>query len=558
MPISFGTITYIANGQAITDTVLNTPSVALESRTTEIKRNSEYEQSKEAYSTAAKVILSPTLEEGVLPKIRVFTEIKKDGTANDIARRYYRVELTKCQFSVFPAAEHGGRYIVSAANLSEYFSDGITQDVLSNNLAVPGDGVYLKVPARLYGGADNLSSYPDTVYPDTANSSTSNHYITADQSLAGNLVKLPPRVKIEVLGIAVSTLETALETLDAFGAGTDTTAITISGTNEVSVTNGGVAHTLSLNGVQGSRSSITKMYNNTGGTGVIFEVLSSTAPIFTIETTPIDATDLSIKLYKSQGDVYVGENTVSLDSASTYTVSAASLDSQYSYIPLVRLTETELIVGGRHINLVRNYVKPQSNSNTVGELVDLHGAPIEWIDPAFIEESKYVDIPLLNPALPPKQKITVRGLVPKVGDKLTGAFGRDLGFQSLLLAAGSSSKSIVLNELRLYTGEEVVCVTPNLTYEVSVHVGVKAAGVYTYLYFTSPFGTAIDLPFTALGKWGSEVTLNKEDSAAVTSHAVPSTYTPEDALIHIEVSAKGAGNGITAGALVAELDFFIK
>jgi len=371
MPITYATptITAIQDGDAITAAILNGPSVSLSARTDEILRSSNYDDFVRDYTTSNLVKLTPTLE-GVDPTVTFKTNVKSiDGTPTGTYRRYYSVALNGAALSIYAEASTGSRYVIPGSSFSSYFSDS-SANVLSKHLVSPGDGIYLKVPLKNTGDDDaSVSNYPDLVSPKNETESLTNQYVATPQANLPELIKLPELTEITLLG---ETKEDLIALIDANFA--SVSQISIDATNDaLSITND-VPETLTLrlNGVQGAICEVTHIRNSTSGTDCILTVVASTGPIFrNIDTNnPTPMAGLTLSIFNGAAEQDTATSTP-LNSATGYLIVPKTLDRNYRYIPLVRLTESSMEVGDTSFNLVANY----DYTNGDVPLLNLNGAP---------------------------------------------------------------------------------------------------------------------------------------------------------------------------------------
>ena len=202
MSITYATtnITAIEDGDAISAAVLNGPSVSLSTRTDEILRSSNYDGFIREYTSNCLVKLTPTLE-GVDPTVTLKTTVQSvDGSPTGTFRRYYSVALSGSALSIYSESSVGGRYVVPGSSFSSYFSDS-SENVLSNYLVTPGDGIYLKAPLRNTGTTESATNYPDLIAPKNEAQSSTNQYVTTTGvANLPQLVKLPMLTEITLLG----------------------------------------------------------------------------------------------------------------------------------------------------------------------------------------------------------------------------------------------------------------------------------------------------------------------------------------------------------------------
>ena len=558
MAITYSTVDYISNGQAINATNLNAPSVSLENRTTEIKRESDHTLFKADHGEENTVVVLPTTNTTTPSLLKIVSELKRNGPANtDTLVRYYRVELTEATLSIFNKATLGGRIFVKSSTIASFFSDDSAYDVLSRNLSVPGDGIYLKVPLRLYGGSDNLVGYPDTKYPDTEANSLGRTYLDTNSNTASasSLVKLPLRNKIEILGLSTTALKTAWETTDAFGDGNTYTVSIDSSSNKFDIDLNGSARTLSLLGIQGSRSTIAFIYDNTGGTGVVIETTTDTSPIYT-QSTSIATTGLSFTLYN--GNTSSGANITSLASSTTYNITPPDLEAQYSYIPLIRLTETSILVGDKEIDLRRIYLQDNLAQATSYELTDLYGAPIEAIEASWLEATKSHEVNLSLPNKLPDHKVTIRGhaLYESSTNSIKLDLSRDPTFLAMIYK--NRGNTLMLAESRLTCIADISSAGALVDLDIICYVLVKDNNaISNKLYFTDSDVNPTVIPASALSSVGSKAILGRVHASAISSITLPQAFSFSECELIVKVTSTASNTPITGGSFNVEIDFMV-
>lgn len=380
MPITYTDITYIQNGQAINAANLNAPSVDLASRTVEVKRDADQSRFSEVHTNDSEVVLvSSSPEES---SIVVRTQLKEDGSADSNLVKYYLPEFNNIKFSIYSKAVHGGRYIIDGADVGSLFSDSIdaSNNVLSTALSVPGDGVYAKIPLKHTGEEELLTNYPDLVYPKTKAQSLGAGYL----STAGTaqLVKLPELVLMDFLssqqGENVSTFTSRLQT--QFAADIASISVVQDGALQI-LDSSGDTLTLKVTGTQeGAECIVTHLLERTDGEpGFIAKFSRASAPIYIEHNTRISTANIGVSLLRDSVELATSLVPISGGSYSGYFILPELLDPNYSYTPLVRLTENSLLVGNRSIPLG---IRQLPN----GETVNKHGDPILGVPPSFSAE----------------------------------------------------------------------------------------------------------------------------------------------------------------------------
>jgi len=406
MPITYTDITYIQNGQAINAANLNAPSVDLASRTVEVKRDADQSRFSEVHTNDSEVVLvSSSPEES---SIVVRTQLKEDGSADSNLVKYYLPEFNNIKFSIYSKAVHGGRYVIDGADVGSLFSDSIdaNNNVLSTALTVPGDGIYAKIPLRHTGEAESLTNYPDLVYPKTKAQSLGAGYL----SIAGSaqLVKLPELVLMDFLSAQVGEdVSTFTSRLEVQFADIDSISVGEGGALQILDSNGD-SLTLKVTGTQeGADCIVTHLLERTDGEpGFIAKFSRASAPIYIEHNTRIPATSIGVSLFRDSVELATSLVPISGGSYSGYFILPELLDPNYSYIPLVRLTENSLLVGDKSIPLG---IRQLPN----GETVNKHGDPIYGVPPEFsAEETASYSINILTDSRVDQEykgKHTIRG-----------------------------------------------------------------------------------------------------------------------------------------------------
>lgn len=560
MPINYATteITAIANGNAITADILNGPSVSLATRTVEIQRNSNYDNFIRDYSTNALVKLTPTLEDNIEPSVRLETRVKGDtGEDTGSIRRYFKASLTGAALSVYADAEAGGRYIVSGDILSGFFSDTAGEEVLSNRLVTPGDGVYLKAPLRHIAGADEsaTTNFPDLVSPQNSTESLGNNYAL---SVNGNtdsrkitqhdLIKLPMLNEITLINASrdslLSSLINELNTLSTATADADTGALTLQ-------TGAGDTLTLRLTGVHNTRCEVTHMVDS--GSNCILTVVPATGPIFrhTDEANALDHSSLNFEIY-SLAVMQDNPTSTPLSAVTGYLINPKQLEEGYAYIPLLRLTETTLEIGDKSFNLVANYDFTAGNI----PLNSLNGAPA-GAAPITAEAGTYVqDIKLLDIPKPDFRSGIHTFRLPT--PTLVASGGSDILYTSV-----SNSTDIRLKHIldKVQGGSRLTLVSAryvpvhNITSTANnanllFNVGVNTDANSDNLSFTAPLG-AIASSSASYIDYGSTLEIYHQPGSGTTIHDVNVSE------ITIIAYLGEAGQDMLSGTFSVEIDLLV-
>lgn len=386
MSISYNDITYIQNGQAITAANLNAPSQGLEARTVEIKRDSDQSRFDKVHTIDSEVVLVSS--NSAQSSITVRSQLKEDGTADANLIKYYLPELNNLHFSIYSKYVHGGRYIIPGANIGALYSDSInsTNQVLSTALSVPGDGIYAKIPLRHTGQEENLNNYPDLVYPKTKDQSVGDSYLTlhtATPTQTPEVVKLPELVFLDVLstsaGENVATFLSRLTT--QYSVEIDSATVDSEGALTILDPNGN-ALALKIEGLkEGSECVVSHLNERSDGEpGLVIRFTRASSPIYIEHDQRVAITGLSTALFLNNVQQGISSLTpFSQGSYSGYFVLPKMLDPDYSYVPLIRLTENSLLVADKVIPLT---ARTLSN----GVLINEYGDPIYGVPPELAQE----------------------------------------------------------------------------------------------------------------------------------------------------------------------------
>lgn len=555
MPITYATtsITAIANGDAITADILNAPSVSLATRTVEIKRNADYDNFSRGYTSDSLVKLTPTLQ-AAASTLTVTTQTKSDEGENaGDRRRYYSASLTGAALSVYSKALPGGRYVVSSAKLSSFFSDSVKANlnILSNYLVTPGDGVYLKVPLRNVSVGENLSNYPDGVAPKTMAQALDNGYLTstgpAYVSADANLVKLPSLTKVTILGITAADLLSGINSSQFFGDNgiSITATLNSEGDLAIEVDSDSSPLTLRLGGIHKSWSVVTNLV--TSGSDCIATVIAESGPIFrhTDESTPL-ATGLVCGLYDATDTLFNLEDATLLNGKS-HLIKPADLDPRFSYVPIIRLTETTLEVGDKSISLIANY----DELNSQVQLLDLHGAPISGIPTT--DSTKDLEVDLLDKEPPLSLgKHTIRLSTPTVTAPLLIQSVSDTNnlLVHKLKSKVASGNTLSLHAVRYYPISGIT--TEGSLDNLELKVAVLTTGLTPSKLMLGSF-SSVTLPAAAIVDYGSTIELLPESSGApvVVGNA---------SLTGLSIAAwivESAAANVTAGKFYVEVDLVL-
>lgn len=561
MPITFASdnITAINNGEPITATILNGPSVDLKTRTDEVKRNSEYENFLAAHTEGCLVKLVPTAEE-VGASVELQTEVLSDEETAPQYNRYYRVSLSGAALSVYSKAVPGGRYIVQGSHLASFFGDSVdnTNYVLSHNLVTPGDGVYLKVPLRNTGSDDEALYYPDKALPYTEGESLSTGYLLdpnpASLSANTHLVKLPMLTEITLVGGTTAGIVASLKTELTTELGATGDIVVDGTTNALAIDDhGGNTLTLRLNGVQGSRCTVTHIRDNADASAAILTVARGTSPIYRhlgVASTTLDAAGLSFGLYNDttqQGSD--ATNWITVDSVGTYKIEPVALDPGFAYIPLVRLTESSLEVGDRAFSLVNNYA---IGANTV-PLIDLHAPPIGALSLVSDVGIKTHKVDIIDPEPPLSSGLyTVRLPKPAVaGGKLTSTLNNtnSLLLLKLLAKIADGNMSLVLGGVRYKPISNIATTGATADIVLSVKVGYTDTE-----YLSVSANTQVSAPTGSLYTYASSLEAYAEER----DYECTASATADQLVVTVELWADTTSTkAMTGGDFYAEVDLIL-
>jgi hypothetical protein len=564
MPITYNptTITQIANGQAITATNLNAPSVDLQTRTVEIQNDTKYQEYLDSHSTDAVVKVVPHLDSNTESKLIITSRIKDDGSTSNKLRSY-TMYMSGASLSVYAKAVPGSRFIIPGTAFSSFFSDSSNLAVKSSDLFVPGDGIYLKVPTKQFRSSDSEVSYQENYLPQTIARSTGNTYLTDQVTTAiaqADLVKLPRRTLIEIIqsGLTATTFINSINVASSFVSGTTYTASINATTNVLSIEKGGTpGYLLRVVGVQKARCTIEKVYNNTAGTGIVLEVTGATSPIYTA----LDATSgasLTLAMYQSDDSTAAGTNNTIITDASTYTVAPKDLDVGYMYLPLVRLTETTMEVGDRSFSLVRGAAQDGAAADNVFNIPDFHGAPIEYQHSAWTEGTKGLVHNLIsNTKEGIKGQVSIQGIFSPSSNVFSADFSRTEQYQSFI--RNLTSGSVVYFQKATFKVIDTIVTASSPS-------ALVFTAVSTFRDHNSTFLSTGELAITETitdknyRGYGSEIELvpSGPDAAESFTKGTQSNDTPTNKSTCIATIAATGGGNITAGSVVVTLDFFVE
>lgn len=517
MAITYGTITYIENGQAITADVLNSPSVDLEARTDEIKRDSDYTAFKSSYVDNAKVVL--VAADGSPASVTAKCQLSEDI-------RYYSAELDNVYFSVYSDYLPGGRYTVSSSDLSDYFGDGIDGDitVYSRALVAPGDGVYAKIPLRNTGSEEP----PSTVYPDQVRGLSEaqlDPQVFLEASTSPELVKLPANTRIDLLSTSSITANSLVEVIrEQFSSDIASFTLYSDGSFLIMDANG-ILLDIFIEGMPNSAEcQISRIVDHEDTGRILIDLVPSTMPLFPKLDSRAPTTSLSIKLVRSSGEPVTSSVPMTLFD-SGYFIDNPELDIDFAYLPLVRLTESSLLVGNREINLHR-YVTP------MGTVANSYGAPVEALPEGSGNGVSTNTIPLLQVLQPAAD---YKGLHRVILNRVTNSNSQlsvssNLGDPVLnrLIASVTQGDTLIVKRVTINALSDLTFETPEGDLIVTLSADLGASNTSTNLNYTTvsqlpvgagdsyelEVGTEINVPSGGLVTDSPSVTLAIEDTDA--------------------------------------------
>ena len=555
MAINYSSVTYITDGQAITATNLNAPSVDLATRSVEVQRNSLYEDFLENYSNSVKVRLTPLISSSQdSSNIEIFSNLKQESSNNYIS---YTFALTDAVISVYSDKFPGSRYLVQGSEIASHFSNsnpGATT-LHSPGLFVPGDGIYLKRPTKYITSVSDTGSFAEDVLPSTEAASTGRTYVETDQALTNSIVKLPLRNKVSFTSSGhsdVSAFLTALAGAQWGGSTITNLAASVDGQNSITIAAGSDTYTLYVTGLHNTLSQVSKVYMEGGS--LVLEVTESTSPIYH-QTAATACTTIGLQLYDETNFMYIANTTVIPQNSAQFSIGTVDLDNGYMYIQLARLTETSLIVGHREFSLLRNYISNNSAYSSTSELNNIHGAPIEDYDTNGVDASKSYKVDLRSELPIPKGKVTLGKRSTIVADKLRCDFSRDP--QLLRLLEFNRGSTLNLLEIRVTVLTQVTTASSPASFRVGNYVKAKnnSNTVVNNLFFGDTNSVSyVTIPSDSLTTALNEISVTSVLGTAfnVLSSALVTSKT--DCVI--EISETG-GIVIDTGEVYVELDLLI-
>jgi hypothetical protein len=379
MSIQFVDVTYIQNGQQITADTLNAPSVDLESRTTEIKRQSDYDLFSSKHAGGCTVSL--VAEDPASASITVTSQLRNDGNTPANLIKYFIPALNNISFSLFARNTHGSRYIIPGSDLADIFADGVGDNsVRATALSVPGDGIYAKIPLRFTGDTENLSNYPDEVYPKTRAQSVGTQYLS--EAPSATLVKLPEITTMDL--VSTTSGENAASFIARVQSefSDDIGTIQLDSLGALSIEDSN-ANTLSLRisgTLENARCIVSHVLDREDGEpGVVLRFTRTSAPIYVNHDSRYSVAGLSAVLTKAD-NTEVSSSAVVSSYDSGYFLLPNTLDPEYAYVPLVKLLDNSIRIADIVIPLM-----PSTLDN--GLAVNIYGDPISGVDPGFSAET---------------------------------------------------------------------------------------------------------------------------------------------------------------------------
>ena len=556
MPINYIVVNKILNGQAITADVLNVPSVDLETRTDEVLRNTRYEDYLLQHGTDSLVRLTPTLSTNAVPKLTINSELKSDGLNPPTKLRFYSVDLDNCVLSVYAKSVPGSRFIIDDTALSAFFSSSNSKQVESNHLHVTGDGIYLKYRTKKFDGNDS-GNYAETASQLSKSNSISNNFVLNPNVTIteADLVKLPERTLVTLVLASSLTAEqfiTHLMSSDGY-SGFNITA-SLNSSNELSIVdNNNNTGTLRISGVQGADCEIRKVYNDSNG-DLVLEVTPDTCAIYT-EATAISANSLQLLLNINGNNDQTETNSIIVVGSTQFTVTPKLLDPDFMYIPLIRLLETELLVGDRSFSLIRDKVQDGNTAadDTAG-LANFYGAPIEYLDPNTAVGTKSLVFNLLFPmginTLPGKR--VVQGLFTASNGSILCNLSKTSVFQEVL-ASLSLGREVVFTGATIEAVNSVTLGSSNLI-DITCTTTINQSGGGSTVLSSSTIKNTVGL-FEEFSTYSfTPVPADTNSYGVLNASQIPlNTSTCVLSLV-----SRDSNDTITSGTVHVELSFFVK
>jgi hypothetical protein len=554
MPINYIDVTKIQNGQAISADVLNVPSVDLETRTDEVLRNTQYEDYLLQHGTDSLVRLTPTLDTNAVPNLTINSELKSDGLNPSTNLRFYSVDLDNCVLSVYAKSVPGSRFIIDGTAISNFFSDSADNQVESNHLHVTGDGVYLKYRTKKFDGNDS-GSYAETASQLSKAASISNNFvlnpnISIDQA---DLVKLPERSLITLVFNPAITAQEFINHLNGADgySGYNITASLDANNNLSIVDDNSNIGTLRVSGVQGADCLISKVYNDSLN-NLVLEVTPDTCAIYT-ENDKQPATSLQFLLNINADNSITETNTI-IDGNTGFKVTPKLLDPDFMYIPLIRLLETELLVGDKSFSLIRDIVQ---DGNTAAEdtfgLANFYGAPIEFLDQSTTPGTKSLVFNLLLPkgvnTLPGKR--VVQGLFTASNGSIICNLSKTSAFQEII-AALSLGREVV------FTGG-IIEVVNTLTLGNTTLIDVTCTTTFNHTGGANTLSSTIISNLVGLFEEFSTYSFTPEAADTNSYQVLNASQVPlNTSTCVLSLVPRDSNDGIISGTVHVELSFFVK
>ena len=228
------------------------------------------------------------------------------------------------------------------------------------------------------------------------------------------------------------------------------------------------------------------------------------------------------------------------------------------YIPLVRLTETSLIVGNREFSLLRNYISDNSDYSSTAELVDLHGAPIEYLDTSLSSSaSKSYKVDLRSNLPIPKGKVTLGKRSSIVNGGLRSDFSRDP--KLLRLLEYNQLKKLNLLEIRITVLTAVTTHSAASGFRVLNLLKARnsANSNVNHLYMTDSGVGYIAIPADSLGTALTELSVSATNGTL--SSTLANNIATSNTECYVEIyEANGSNtNPITDGEVFIALDLLV-
>jgi hypothetical protein len=276
--------------------------------------------------------------------------------------------------------------------------------------------------------------------------------------------------------------------------------------------------------VQGAACTVTHILDNTAYTGVVLTVAPSSAPIFRYldSASPLTSAGLTVGLYNSSSVQQGASLSTPLTGVTGgYLILPKDLDSGFSYLPLIRLTDTTMEIGDRSFSLL--------NAFNVGAksapILDLHAPPIGAISVVGDIGTKTHSIDLVDPKPPIAHgKHTIRLGSPTIGSqKLSTSLSSTQDAQLLKLLASienpgtgtltfGGARYFPLGNITTTGGIGDVVLALKVLYTASDYISVKQ-------------DTFVNLPAGAITDYGNKVDILPEKNTHLSTAGTSTVLT---------------------------------